>query len=140
MTANEFRKMALALAGVVEAAHMEHPDFRVGGRIFATLGYPDEGWGVVMLSPEDQKRLCKMEPEVYVPVKGAWGRAGNTQVNLKAAKEASVRAALEAAYAERVRKNKKKAGRVTQRSQRARRGHGKDRHDLERATEQLCDF
>jgi hypothetical protein len=108
MTANEFRKMALGLAGVVESAHMEHPDFRVGGRIFATLGYPDEGWGVVMLTQEEQKRLCGAEPEVFVPVKGAWGRAGNTQVNLEAAKKASVKSALKAAYEERVRKNGKK--------------------------------
>ena len=110
MTANEFRKMALGLADVVESAHMEHPDFRVGGRIFATLGYPDEGWGVVMLSPEEQARVCAAEPEVFVPVKGAWGRAGNTQVNLEAAKKAMVREALKAAYAERVRKNGKKGG------------------------------
>lgn len=126
MTSNEFRKMALALADVVESAHMEHPDFRVGGRIFATLGYPDESWGVVMLSPEEQKRLCEAEPEVFVPVKGAWGRAGNTQVNLEAAKKTSVKGALHAAYSERVRKNgKKKAGKsnteITERgAQRAR--------------------
>ena len=82
ITAEEFRKMALALPEAVESAHMEHPDFRVGGRIFATLGYPAEGWGVVMLSLEEQKRLCKAEPAVFAPVKGAWGRAGNTQVNL----------------------------------------------------------
>lgn len=111
MTANEFRKMALALPEVVEAAHMEHPDFRVGGRIFASLGYPDENWGMVILPVEEQARLCHEEPEVFVPVKGAWGRAGNTQVNLRRAKQASVRAALMAAYEERVRKNgKKKAG------------------------------
>jgi hypothetical protein len=134
MTANEFRKMALGLAGAVELAHMEHPDFRVGGRIFATLGYPDDGWGVVMLSPEEQKRLCAAEPKVFVPVKGAWGRAGNTQVNLKAARKASVRAALEAAYAGRVRKNgKKKAGKSNTES--TVKGHRGDRHDLERATE-----
>ena len=107
MTANEFRKMALGLPEVVESAHMEHPDFRVGGRIFASLGYPDEGWGVVMLSPEEQELVCGAEPEVFVPVKGAWGRAGNTQVKLKAAKKASVKGALQAAYAERVRKNGK---------------------------------
>lgn len=118
--------MALGLAGVVESAHMEHPDFRVGGRIFATLGYPDEDWGVLMLSPEEQKRLCGAEPEEFVPVKGAWGRRGNTQVNLKSAKKPIVRAALEAAYAERVRKNGKKAGKsytesTEKKAQRARR-------------------
>jgi hypothetical protein len=94
---------------------MEHPDFRVGGRIFASLGYPDGDWGMVILPPEEQRRLSKAEPEVFVPVKGAWGRAGNTQINLKVAKKASVREALRTAYAERVRKNgKKKGGKVTQ--------------------------
>ena len=108
MTANDYRKLALNLPDVVESAHMEHPDFRVGGRIFATLGYPDEGWGVVMLTPDEQKRLCAADPEAFTPVKGAWGRNGNTQVNLKAAKKTSVRAALKTAYDERVRKNGKK--------------------------------
>lgn len=84
---------------------MEHPDFRVGGRIFATLGYPDAGWGVVMLSPEEQARVCGAEPGVFVPVKGAWGRAGNTQVKLKAVKKARVREVLRSAWEERVRKN-----------------------------------
>ena len=105
MTADDFRKMALELPEAVELAHMEHPDFRVGGRIFATLGYPDAGWGVVMLSPAAQKRFCAAEPKVFVPVKGAWGRGGSTQVNLKLAKKGNVRTALEAAWEERVRKN-----------------------------------
>ena len=107
MTAEDFRKMALSFTDALESAHMEHPDFRVGGRIFATLGYPDEGWGVVMLSPEEQRRLCEAEPEVFVPVKGAWGRSGSTQVNLELAKKTRVRAALQAAWEERVRKNGK---------------------------------
>ena len=97
--------MALSLPNTVESAHMEHPDFRVGVRIFATLGYPDECFGVLMLSPEDQKQWCEAEPEVFIPVKGAWGRGGCTQVNLTLAKKTSVRAALKTAYAERVRKN-----------------------------------
>ena len=105
MSADDFRKMALALPEAVESAHMEHPDFRVAGRIFATLGYPEAGWGVVMLSPTEQKRLCEAEPEFFVPVKGAWGRGGSTQVNLKLAKKVNVRAALKAAWEERVRKN-----------------------------------
>jgi hypothetical protein len=109
MTAIEFRTMALALPEAVESAHMDHPDFRVGGRIFATLGYPAEGWGVVLLSPEDQKQFCAADRETFVPVKGAWGRAGNTQVNLKAATKTIVRDALRAAWQERVRKNAKKS-------------------------------
>src|SRR5687768_4815638 len=112
MTADEFRKMALALPGVVESAHMEHPDFRVGGRIFASLGYPDEDWGTVILPTEEQAG-------VVVPAKGAWGRAGSTLVNLKRAKKGSVKEALRAAYEERVRKNGK--GKLTTEAQRTRR-------------------
>ena len=118
MSSDDFRIMALSLPEVVESAHMEHPDFRVGGRIFASLGYPEEGWGVVMLSAEGQKRLCEAEPEVFVPVKGAWGRSGSTQVNLKAAKKTSVRAALRAAYEERVRKNGKRSSHKGTKTQR----------------------
>src|SRR5687768_14163543 len=109
MTVDQFRNMALSLPDSVESAHMEHPDFRVGGRIFASLGYPDERHGVLMLSPAEQTRLCEADPAAFTPVKGAWGRNGSTQVNLKAAKKTSVRAALMVAYEERVRKNGKKA-------------------------------
>ena len=109
MTADEFRTMALGLPEVVEAAHMEHPDFRVGGRVFASLGYPDENWGMVILPVEEQARVCNEEPEVFVPAKGAWGRAGSTQVNLKQAKKGGVKSALKAAYEERVAKNGRKS-------------------------------
>ncbi|HEX7862936.1 MAG TPA: MmcQ/YjbR family DNA-binding protein [Verrucomicrobiae bacterium] len=105
MTANEFRKIALSLPGVVESAHMEHPDFRVGGRIFASLGYPDADWGMVTLAVEEQGRLVGTAPEVFVAAKGSWGRAGSTQVKLKLARREVLGAALKAAYDERVRKN-----------------------------------
>ena len=97
MTADEFRALALSLPDAVESAHMDHPDFRVGGRIFATLSYPSGEWGCVSLTPEEQGRVSKVEPDVFVPVKGAWGRAGATQVNL--------RAALRAAWQYRMEKN-----------------------------------
>jgi hypothetical protein len=77
---------------------MNHPDFRVGGKIFATLGYPTREWGVVNLKPEDQPYFCRAEPDVFVPVKGAWGRAGSTQVLLKRARVRAVRATLNAAW------------------------------------------
>ena len=109
MTAAQFRRLALGLPEAVESSHFSHPDFRVRNRVFATLGYPDERHGALMLSPEDQKPLCAAEPEVFTPAKGAWGRNGSTHVNLKAAKKTTVRAALKAAYEERVRKNRKKA-------------------------------
>jgi hypothetical protein len=98
MTADEFRALALSLPETIEAAHMGHPDFRVLGKIFATLGYPDEAWGVVSLSPEKQAEVCTTEPEVFFPVKGAWGRAGSTQVYLRLARKRSVRGALRAAW------------------------------------------
>jgi hypothetical protein len=84
MTANDFRRLALALPETIESAHMDHPDFRVGGKIFATLGHPAEGWGMVKLTPEQQHYFSRDYPKAFVPVKGAWGRRGATSVNLKA--------------------------------------------------------
>jgi hypothetical protein len=97
MTADDFRSLALELPEVTEAAHMDHPDFRVGGKIFATLG-PDESWGMVKLTPEQQAIFVRTEPDVFQPIKGAWGRRGCTQVRLDAAREPSVRQALIAAW------------------------------------------
>ena len=91
MTANDFRRLALSLPEVAEAAHMGHPDFRVAGKIFATLGYPASGWGVVCLKPEQQELFVRAEPKSFVPVKGGWGRAGNTNVRLRAAQPHPVR-------------------------------------------------
>jgi hypothetical protein len=98
VTENDFRRLALALPQATESAHMDHPDFRVGGKIFATLRYPTKGWGMVKLTPEQQHYFSKAEPEVFVPVNGAWGRRGATSVNLKAAKKPSLRKALNAAW------------------------------------------
>jgi hypothetical protein len=97
MTPDGFRRLALAMPGATEVGHMGHPDFRVGGRIFATLGYPDEEWGMVKLTPEQQEALVAAEPEVFRPVKGKWGLGGATSVHLRAAKAASVRLAMGAA-------------------------------------------
>ena len=105
MTADEFRAIALSFSDAIEASHMDHPDFRVGGKIFATLGYPSNEWGCVSLTPEEQKRVSKAEPDVFVPVKGAWGRAGATQVYLGPARKGSVRAALREAWQYRMEKN-----------------------------------
>jgi len=77
---------------------MNHPDFRVAGKIFATLGYPDKSCGMVKLSPEDQHNFSKDYPDVFVPVKGAWGRRGATRVHLKAARKEIARLALAAAW------------------------------------------
>jgi len=98
MTAKGFRQLALSLPETEEHSHMNHPDFRVAGKIFATLGYPDKTRGMVKLSPEDQHYFSKDHPDVFIPVKGTWGRRGATSVNLKAAKKETLRKALEAAW------------------------------------------
>ncbi len=98
MTAGDFRKIALSLPETEERAHMEHPDFRVAGKIFATLGYPDKSRGMVKLSPEDQHSFSKEYPEVFVPVNGAWGRRGATSVHLKAARKDVMAKAIRAAW------------------------------------------
>jgi hypothetical protein len=98
MTAKDFRRIALSLEETEERSQMDHPDFRVAGKIFATLGYPDNTCRMVKLSPEDQHYLSKDDPDVFIPVKGAWGRRGATSVYLKAAKKARLRKAIEAAW------------------------------------------
>lgn len=94
MTADGFRKMALSMPQAVEAAHMGHPDFRVGGKIFATLGFPGEGWAMVKLTPEQQESFVRAEPKVFSAFNGAWGRDGATKVQLRVAKKTTLRAAL----------------------------------------------
>jgi hypothetical protein len=94
----DFRRLALSFPEATESAHMDHPDFRVRGKIFATLGYPEMGVGMVKLFPDQQQEFVRGEPKVFAPVKGAWGLRGATHVRLKAAKKASVRRALAAAW------------------------------------------
>jgi hypothetical protein len=98
MTADEFRKVALALPEAIESAHMNHPDFRVRGKIFATLDYPDENWAVVKLTPKEQTHFVRAEPDVFRAVKGGWGQRGATNVHLPAAKIDKVRDAVRAAW------------------------------------------
>jgi hypothetical protein len=98
MTANDFRKLVLALPETEEREHMNHPDFRVAGKIFATLGYPDKTRGMVKLSPEDQHNFSQDHPEAFLPVKGVWGKRGATSVVLKAAKKDVLAKAIQAAW------------------------------------------
>jgi hypothetical protein len=98
MTVGGFRRLALSMPEAAEGSHMGHADFRVRGKIFATLGYPDGGWGMVKLSPEQQEAFVSAEPGVFVPVKGGWGRGGATSVRLRGAKTRSLRVALAAAW------------------------------------------
>jgi hypothetical protein len=97
MTINEFRKMALEIPKAVEQSHMNHPDFRIAGKIFASLGAPDANWGMVKLTPEQQRGFIEKAPEVFTPCSGAWGHAGATNVYLACAKASLVRAAIKAA-------------------------------------------
>ena len=98
MTREQFRRMALSFPEAVEAQHMDHPDFRVAGKIFATLSYPDEKWAMVKLNLEQQEEFVRAEPTAFAPVTGAWGRRGATSVRLRAAKRATLRRALAAAW------------------------------------------
>ena len=99
VTAEEFRRLALSFPEALEGAHMHHPDFRVrGGKIFATLAYPDGKWGMVKLTPEQQEEFVRAEPVVFEPVKGGWGRGGATSVRLQRAQKRIVRPAMAAAW------------------------------------------
>jgi hypothetical protein len=94
MTEAEFRGLALSLPEALESAHMNHPDFRVRRKIFATLGYPDESWGMVKLTQQQQRHYMQAEPEVFFPAAGGWGTRGSTTVFLPAATQAVLRPAL----------------------------------------------
>jgi hypothetical protein len=98
MTADEFRNIALSLPEAVEIGHMGHPDFRIGKKIFATLGYPDENYGMVKLMPDQQELFMEKHPAIFSPSKGKWGLSGSTLVNLRAAKPKTVREAAIVAW------------------------------------------
>jgi hypothetical protein len=98
MSSSRFRRVALGLPGVIEGAHQGHADFRVGKRIFATLGYPDDDWGMVKLTPEQQSILVEAEPDIFRPVPGGWGKQGNTNVRLTRADQATLQSALTLAW------------------------------------------
>lgn len=100
-TPDDFRRIALAFPGVEEGSHMGHADFRVGGKIFATLGAPDAGWGMASLMPEQQEDFMTLAPEAFKPAAGAWGRAGSTLVKLAAVDPEMLEAALAAAWEKR---------------------------------------
>lgn len=79
---DDFRRLALRLPGAEERIHMGHPDFRVGGKIFATLAYPDDRWGVAVLHPEQQDLAIEAEPTAFKPANGKWGTSGSTVIEL----------------------------------------------------------
>jgi hypothetical protein len=98
VTADDFRRIALSLPEAVESAHMDHPDFRVRNKVFATLGYPGEAWAMVKLTPEQQAEFVHAEPDVFVAVTGGWGRSGATNIRLETADEATTRHAVVSAW------------------------------------------
>ena len=98
MTPEDFRRLALALPETTEQEHMRHPDFRVAGKIFATLAYPNDEFGMVKLTPEQQQEFIARDSKAFVPVPGTWGRQGCTHVKLKSAKATVVRQAIEVAW------------------------------------------
>ena len=100
MTVAEFRRIALGLPQTTEGAHMGHPDFRVKGKIFATLlpRDDDDDWGMVKLKPEQQRQFVEANPGVFTPVKGGWGRQGCTQVRLASVDKATLRSAIFTAW------------------------------------------
>ena len=97
MTPDDFRKMALGIPTAVELAHMNHPDFRIVGKVFASLGAPDKDGGMVKLTPEQQRSFIKQAPSVFKPCSDAWGRSGCTNVHLASAEKGVLHGAFEAA-------------------------------------------
>lgn len=95
LNADDFRRIALSLEGAEENSHMGSPDFRVGGRIFATLASAAQGYGNLMLTPEQQAMFVEELPDVFVPIAGGWGRMGMTHIRLAAASEDVIRRRIE---------------------------------------------
>jgi hypothetical protein len=97
MTESSFRQIALGMKDAVEGNHMDHPDFRVNGRIFATLHH-DRKWGMVKLTPEQQQAFVRDLPAAFKPENGAWGRQGCTAVRLGEVDEDTLGEALTLAW------------------------------------------
>jgi hypothetical protein len=105
VTASDFRRIALSLEGAEEGSHMGAADFRVGGRIFATLAAERHGYGNLMLNPEQQAAFIAEQPDVFLPVAGTWGRNGATHVRLGVASADILAGALRCAWRLRIEKN-----------------------------------
>jgi len=108
----DFRRIALSLEGAEEGSHIGAADFRVGGRIFATLASQKQGYGNLMLTAEQQADFVREMPDVFLPVHGGWGRSGATHIRLAKASEDVLAGALRAAWKNRVEKNKGTKGRA----------------------------
>jgi hypothetical protein len=122
MTSDDFRRLALALEGAEESSHMGQPDFRVAGRIFATLASAAKGYGNLMLTPDQQAAFVEELPEIFIPIKGGWGRMGMTHIKLAQATDEILAGALHTAWKLRVEKNAKSGNRKGAPPQRKRAG------------------
>ena len=111
MTAEDFRRIALSFDGAEESSHMGAPDFRVSGHIFATLASEDDGFGNLKLTPDLQHLLIAESPDVFLPIKGGWGRMGMTHIRLDEASERQMTDALHTAWRLRVDMNEKGSSR-----------------------------
>jgi len=128
MNAKDFRRIALSLEGAEEGSHMGAVDFRVGGRIFATLASVKQGYGNLMLSPGHQAAFVEELPEVFLPVHGGWGRNGATHVRLAVVSEDVLEGAVRTAWKLRVEKNEKAGKKNSMRKRRvAREKAGKEK-------------
>lgn len=107
MTVRDFRRLAMKLEGTEESSHMGAADFRVGGRIFATLASEAQGFGNLALTPEQQAAFVEELPAVFMPISGGWGRMGMTHIRLEAATEDVLAGALRTAWKLRVEKNER---------------------------------
>lgn len=105
MDAKDFRRIALSMEGAEEGSHMGAVDFRVDGRIFSTLAHEKQGYGNLMLTPEQQAAFIADLPEMFLPVHGGWGRNGATHVRLAVVSEDVLEGALRTAWKLRVEKN-----------------------------------
>jgi hypothetical protein len=128
MNTRDFRRIALSLPGAEESSHMGQPDFRVGGRIFATLASAEQGYGNLMLTLEQQAAFVDELPEVFLPIAGGWGRMGMTHIRLAAANEDVLAGALRTAWKLRLEKNARsgqKKSTTAKRIRSAKTGHKK---------------
>ena len=107
MNVDDFRRIALSLEGAEESSHMGQADFRVSGRIFATLAAASQGYGNLMLTPEQQDMFVGELPDIFVPIAGGWGKNGATHIRLAVASEDVLASALRTAWKLRVEKNLK---------------------------------
>jgi hypothetical protein len=139
MITSDFRRIALSLDGAEEGSHMGQVDFRVGGRIFATLASEKQGFGNLMLTPEQQATFVAEQPELFIPIAGGWGKNGATHVRLAEANEDLLAGALRTAWQTRLEKNQKARSKPSG-SARLRNGGATDPSSIEAAKKRKAEL